>query len=76
MGIKKKPLGEEGIYVAPVRYGYTLRKIGDFLGVHYSRVGKALKKTKGGKQRRVNKIQKSRPDPMTPINTAPPSFSP
>jgi len=34
--IKKKPLGEERIYVAHVRYGYTLREIGDFLRAHYS----------------------------------------
>ena len=34
------------IYVAHVRYGYTLREIGDFLGVHYSTVSKALKEGK------------------------------
>jgi len=47
--IKKKPLGEERIYVAHVRYGYTLREIGDFLGVHYSTVSRALNRTKGRK---------------------------
>jgi len=34
--IKKKPLSEARIYVAHVRYGYTLREIGDFLRSHYS----------------------------------------
>ena len=47
--IKRKPLGDERIYMAHVRYGYTLRGIGDFLGVHYSTVSKALRKVKGGK---------------------------
>ncbi|GAI40530.1 unnamed protein product [marine sediment metagenome] len=47
--IKKEPLGDERIYVAHVWYGYTLRQIGEFLGVHYSTVGKALKKAKGRK---------------------------
>lgn len=38
--IKKKSLDEERIYVADVRYGYTLREMGDFLRVHYSTVSK------------------------------------
>ncbi|TET41090.1 MAG: hypothetical protein E3J63_02525 [Elusimicrobia bacterium] len=40
---------DETIYVAHVRYGYTLREIGDFLHVHYSTVSKTLKRAKGGK---------------------------
>lgn len=48
-GIKKKLLHDERIYVAHVRYGYTLREIGDFLGVHYSTVSKALKRGRDGK---------------------------
>lgn len=47
--IKKKPLDDERIYAAYVRYGYTLKEIGDFLGVHYSTVSKALKRARGGK---------------------------
>jgi len=38
--IKRKSLDEERIYVADVRYGYTLREMGDFLRVHYSTVSK------------------------------------
>jgi len=38
--IKRKSLGEERIYVAHVRYGYTLREIGDFPGVQDMTLGR------------------------------------
>ena len=52
--MKKKLLDDERIYLAHTRYGYTFREIGDFLGVHYSTVSKALKRKRGGKQAEVN----------------------
>lgn len=47
--IKTKPLEIKGMYAAHVRYGYTLKEIGDFLGIHYSTVSKLLKEAKGEK---------------------------
>lgn len=47
--IKTKPLEVKGMYAAHVQYGYTLKEIGDFLGIHYSTVSKLLKETKGQK---------------------------
>lgn len=47
--IKTKPSEIKGMYAAHVQYGYTLKKIGDFLGIHYSTVSKLLKETKGQK---------------------------
>jgi len=47
--IKTKPLEIKGMYAAHVRYGYTLKEIGDFLGIHYSTVSKLLKEVRGEK---------------------------
>jgi hypothetical protein len=35
---------DSNIYVAHIKYGYSLKAIGDFLGIHYSTASKALKK--------------------------------
>lgn len=35
---------DSNIYVAHIKYGYSLKAIGDFLGIHYSTVSKVLKK--------------------------------
>ena len=47
---RKGETRDERIYTAHVRYGYTLTEIGNFLGIHYSTVSKALKKVKRGKE--------------------------
>ncbi len=47
--IKTKPLEIKGMYAAHVQYGYTLKEIGDFLGIHYSTVSKLLKGVRGEK---------------------------
>ena len=47
--MKTKPLKDKGIYVAHVQYGYTLKKIANFLGIHYSTISKLLKETKDEK---------------------------
>lgn len=47
--IKTKSLEIKGMYAAHVQYGYTLKEIGDFLGIHYSTVSKLLKEVRGEK---------------------------
>lgn len=47
---RKGEARDEKICTAHVRHGYTLTEIGDFLGIHYSTVSKALKKIKRGKE--------------------------
>ncbi len=32
-----------GIYVAHINYGYTLKEIADYLGIHYTTVSKIIK---------------------------------
>jgi len=39
---------DAGIKNAYDRYGYTLKEIGDFLGLHYSTISKRLKNAEGG----------------------------
>lgn len=41
---------DKNIHIAHVKYGYTLKEIGDYLGIHYSTVSKSLRKAykKGG----------------------------
>ncbi|MCD6569192.1 MAG: hypothetical protein J7L53_00635 [Deltaproteobacteria bacterium] len=34
----------QGIYAAHVRYGYSLKKVGECIGIHYSAASKVLKK--------------------------------
>jgi len=42
--IKDKKERDRNIYIAHIKYGYTLKEIADYLGIHYSTVSKALKK--------------------------------
>ncbi|MBI5182128.1 MAG: helix-turn-helix domain-containing protein, partial [Nitrospirae bacterium] len=35
------------IYHAHVRYGYTLKEIADYLGIHYTTISKAVKEVEG-----------------------------
>jgi transposase len=37
----------ETIYIAYATYGYTLKEIADYLGVHYATVNRAIKRVKG-----------------------------
>jgi len=39
-----KSIRNEKIYDAHVKYGYTLKKILDFLGIHYTIVSKVIQK--------------------------------
>lgn len=41
--IKNKKERNEKIYAAHIEYGYTLKQIADYLGIHYSTVSKAIK---------------------------------
>jgi len=41
--IKNKKGRNEKIYAACIEYGYTLKEIADYLGIHYSTVSKAIK---------------------------------
>ena len=41
--IKNKKERNEKIYAACIEYGYTLKEIADYLGIHYSTVSKAIK---------------------------------
>jgi len=41
--IKNKKERNEKIYAAYIEYGYTLKEITDYLGIHYSTVSKAIK---------------------------------
>ena len=56
--MKTKPSKDKRIYVAHVQYGYTLKEMADFLGIHYSTLSKALKKAKGGKKKGVSNNSK------------------
>jgi len=38
---------EKGMYKACLKYGYTLKYIAEFIGVHYSTVSKAIKRIEG-----------------------------
>lgn len=56
-GAKDKRERDHAIYHAYVKHGYTLSEIGDFLGIHYSTVCKAVKKIEGGKKENNSKFK-------------------
>jgi len=39
---------EMKIYQANQKYGYTLREIGQYLGLHYTTISKIIKRVKNG----------------------------
>jgi len=43
-GIREKKERDKQIYTAHIKYGYTLKEIANYLGIHYSTVSKALKR--------------------------------
>jgi len=43
---KNKDLVEKAIFEAYIKYGFTLREISDYLGMHYSTVSKVIKRMK------------------------------
>ena len=47
--ITEKSLRDEKIYIAHVQFGYRLKEIGNFLGIHYSTVSKIIKRVKAEK---------------------------
>ncbi len=57
---KSTPYMEDIVYQAYVRYGYTMREIAAFMGVHYCTVSRAIKRAEAG--RRGCLI--ARPDPV------------
>ena len=62
--IQDKDERHKNIHIAHIKYGYTLKEIGDYLGIHYSTVSKSLKRMYKEKGNRVGvKIHDSRPDP-------------
>lgn len=40
----------QGVYAAHVNYGYSLKEIADYLGIHYTTVSKAIKETEHKKR--------------------------
>ncbi len=74
--MEKGRMRDEKMYIAHIRYGYSLTEIGNSLGIHYSTVSKTLKKLRSREQVNNNSlqnvhitrksetsIQESRPDP-------------
>ena len=45
-GVKKKEERDERIYRAVVKYGYKLREVGEYLGLHYSTVSRIVSRQK------------------------------
>ena len=45
--LKDKKSKEQVIYEAHLQYGYTLKDIAEYIGVHYSTVSRAIKKIEG-----------------------------
>ncbi len=43
-GSQTKSIRNEKIYDAHVEYGYTLKDVSDFLGIHYTTVSKVIQK--------------------------------
>jgi len=41
---KEREAGDEAIYAAYVRYGYTMREIAEHLGLHYATMSRAIKR--------------------------------
>ena len=41
---KNKEITDEAIYEAHIRYGYTLKDIAEYLGVHYTTISRAIKR--------------------------------
>ena len=48
-----KGVRDRKIYIAHVRYGYKLKEIADYLGIHYSTVSKALKRYQESKNSKI-----------------------
>jgi DNA-binding MarR family transcriptional regulator len=57
---KDKKSKDQVMYEAHLQYGYTLKEIAEYIGVHYSTVSRAIKKIEG-----EDKSDITRPDPIT-----------
>jgi DNA-binding MarR family transcriptional regulator len=44
---KDKKSKDQVMYEARLQYGYTLKEIAEYIGVHYSTVSRAIKKVEG-----------------------------
>jgi len=44
---KHKKSKEQVMYEAHLQYGYTLKEIAEYIGVHYATVSRAIKKIEG-----------------------------
>lgn len=49
-GHKEKKLIDKSVYKAHVQYGYTLKEIAEYLGVHYTTISRAIKRIEGGEE--------------------------
>jgi len=59
----KGPSDLETVMNAHTSYRYTLKEIGDYLGIHYSTVSRMIKRFGGLRGRKRSVLQKTRPDP-------------
>ena len=58
----------EVVMKAYLYYHYTLKEIGNYLGMHYATVSRLVKRYKVSVSKRGEDMQKTRPDPsLTPI---------
>jgi len=48
---KDKKAKVQAIYKARLHYGYTLKDIAEYIGVHYTTVSRAVKKNWGGDEK-------------------------
>jgi DNA-binding MarR family transcriptional regulator len=44
LNIKDKKAKDQAIYKARLQYGYTLKDIAEYIGVHYTTVSRVIKK--------------------------------
>jgi DNA-binding MarR family transcriptional regulator len=48
---KDKKLKDQAMYEAHLQYGYTLKNIAEYIGVHYTTVSRAVRKIEGEYER-------------------------
>jgi len=50
-GPKDKKSKDQAMYEACLQYGYTLKEIAEYIGVHYTTVSKVIKRIEGGEEK-------------------------
>jgi len=48
---KDKKSRDQGMYEAHLQYGYTLKDIAEYIGVHYTTVSKVIKRIEGEEEK-------------------------